>query len=77
MTRRSAVQPVQFAVVYVALAAWPVGLPVYGSPFPRGGSWDDDRDNARAANRDRNNPNNRNNTIGFRVVPPGRSIPVS
>jgi formylglycine-generating enzyme required for sulfatase activity len=34
----------------------------------RGGSWDDYRGLARAANRGRFNPNNRNNLIGFRVV---------
>jgi hypothetical protein len=34
----------------------------------RGGSWNNNQDNARAAYRNRNNPNNRNNNIGFRVV---------
>jgi hypothetical protein len=34
----------------------------------RGGSWNNNQDNARSANRNRNNPNNRNNNIGFRVV---------
>jgi len=46
----------------------------------RGGSWNNNQDNARSADRNRNNPNNRNNNIGFRVlcashifpVPPGR-----
>ncbi|MBC7233296.1 MAG: SUMF1/EgtB/PvdO family nonheme iron enzyme [Chloroflexi bacterium] len=34
----------------------------------RGGSWNNNRNNVRCAYRDRNNPNNRNNNIGFRVV---------
>ncbi len=34
----------------------------------RGGSWNNNQDNARSANRNTNNPNNRNNNVGFRVV---------
>jgi len=34
----------------------------------RGGSWNNNQDNARCAYRNRNNPNNLNNNIGFRVV---------
>jgi hypothetical protein len=34
----------------------------------RGGSWNNHRDNARCAYRNRNQPDNRNNNIGFRVV---------
>ena len=34
----------------------------------RGGSWYDNPDNCRSAIRNRNNPSNRNNNIGFRVV---------
>jgi formylglycine-generating enzyme required for sulfatase activity len=34
----------------------------------RGGSWNNNQDNARCAIRNRNNPNNSNNNIGFRVV---------
>ena len=34
----------------------------------RGGSWNNNRDNARCAIRNRNHPGNRNNNIGFRVV---------
>jgi hypothetical protein len=34
----------------------------------RGGSWNNNSDNARADNRNRNNPDNRNNNRGFRVV---------
>jgi hypothetical protein len=36
----------------------------------RGGSWNNNQINARAAYRNRNNPNNRNNNIGFRVLRP-------
>jgi hypothetical protein len=34
----------------------------------RGGSWNNNHINARAAYRNRNHPNNRNNNLGFRVV---------
>jgi hypothetical protein len=34
----------------------------------RGGSWNNNRRNVRCAYRNRNNPNNRNNNVGFRVV---------
>jgi hypothetical protein len=34
----------------------------------RGGSWNNNQNNARAAYRNDNNPDNRNNNIGFRVV---------
>lgn len=34
----------------------------------RGGSWANNDNNVRAANRNNNNPNNFNNNIGFRVV---------
>ncbi|NJP12618.1 MAG: SUMF1/EgtB/PvdO family nonheme iron enzyme [Leptolyngbyaceae cyanobacterium RU_5_1] len=34
----------------------------------RGGSWNNNPVNCRSANRNRNNPGNRNNNIGFRVV---------
>lgn len=34
----------------------------------RGGSWNNNRNNARCANRNRNNPDNFNNNQGFRVV---------
>lgn len=33
----------------------------------RGGSWNNNQDNARATNRNNNHPNNRNNNIGFRL----------
>ncbi|MCE5250404.1 SUMF1/EgtB/PvdO family nonheme iron enzyme [bacterium] len=34
----------------------------------RGGSWNNNARNCRSANRNRNNPSNTNNNIGFRVV---------
>ncbi|MCK6628938.1 MAG: hypothetical protein L6R45_27635 [Anaerolineae bacterium] len=34
----------------------------------RGGSWNNNQNNARCAIRNRNNPNNSNNNIGLRVV---------
>ena len=34
----------------------------------RGGSWNNNRNNARCAYRNRNEPDNFNNNIGFRVV---------
>ncbi|MBI5116995.1 SUMF1/EgtB/PvdO family nonheme iron enzyme [Candidatus Poribacteria bacterium] len=34
----------------------------------RGGSWNNNRNNARCANRNRNNRNNRNNNVGFRCA---------
>jgi len=35
----------------------------------RGGSWNNDAANCRAANRDNNEPGNRNNNLGFRPAP--------
>ncbi|MBC8214856.1 MAG: hypothetical protein ISR90_00530 [Candidatus Marinimicrobia bacterium] len=34
----------------------------------RGGSWNNNARNCRVANRNRNNPDNRNNNNGFRLV---------
>jgi hypothetical protein len=34
----------------------------------RGGAWNHDPDNARAAYRNRNHPDNRNNNLGFRLA---------
>ncbi|MBD3342711.1 MAG: SUMF1/EgtB/PvdO family nonheme iron enzyme [Candidatus Lokiarchaeota archaeon] len=34
----------------------------------RGGSWNNNAENCRSANRNRNNPERRNNDIGFRLV---------
>ncbi|MEI6297528.1 MAG: SUMF1/EgtB/PvdO family nonheme iron enzyme [bacterium] len=36
----------------------------------RGGSWNNDAQNCRTANRNNNTPDNRNNNIGFRLVSP-------
>ena len=46
-------------------AAEPVGPPVDFTRVLRGGSWNNNQDNARSANHNRNNPNNRNNNIGL------------
>jgi formylglycine-generating enzyme required for sulfatase activity len=34
----------------------------------RGGSWNNDAENARAGNRNNNDPSNRNNNVGVRLV---------
>jgi formylglycine-generating enzyme required for sulfatase activity len=34
----------------------------------RGGSWNNNANNSRVANRNNNNPTNTNNNIGFRVL---------
>ena len=34
----------------------------------RGGSWNNKPENLRSANRNRNNPDNRNNNLGFRLA---------
>lgn len=34
----------------------------------RGGSWNENAENCRTANRNRNNPDNRNNNVGFRLA---------
>ena len=34
----------------------------------RGGAWNNDADNARSAARNNNNPDNRNDNVGFRVL---------
>jgi formylglycine-generating enzyme required for sulfatase activity len=39
-----------------------------GRKVLRGGSWNNNWNNARAANRNNNNPTNRNNNIGFRCA---------
>ncbi|NDD65557.1 MAG: hypothetical protein EBZ36_16515 [Acidobacteria bacterium] len=43
----------------------------------RGGSWNNNQDNARAAYRNNNHPANRNNNNGFRVVCGLRPTPLS
>lgn len=49
------------------LTSLSLGQPVYDRVV-RGGSWNNNQDNARAAYRNNNNPNNRNNNNGFRVL---------
>jgi formylglycine-generating enzyme required for sulfatase activity len=34
----------------------------------RGGSWNNNAENCRSAYRNNNNPDNRNNNVGFRLV---------
>jgi len=48
--------------------ALPVGQPGTIRRVARGGSWNNNQDNARAAYRNNNHPDNRNNNIGFRLV---------
>ncbi|MBI3915296.1 MAG: SUMF1/EgtB/PvdO family nonheme iron enzyme [Chloroflexi bacterium] len=45
-----------------------------GRKILRGGAWNNNQDNARCANRNRNNPHNRNNNVGFRVAESGSPI---
>jgi len=45
-----------------------VAGPTDRSRVLRGGSFNNDRDNLRCANRNNNDPDNRDNNIGFRVV---------
>jgi Sulfatase-modifying factor enzyme 1 len=40
----------------------------------RGGSWNNNAENCRVSNRNNNNPDNRNNNIGFRVASSPSSI---
>ncbi|MBN1138409.1 MAG: SUMF1/EgtB/PvdO family nonheme iron enzyme [Anaerolineae bacterium] len=66
----------------VALAGGPSGHPGAGAGrgdrrVVRGGSFNNNRNNARCAYRNRNNPNNRNNNSGFRVVVSHNSPPPS
>jgi len=52
-----------------------VGPPVDSARVLRGGSWNNNQENARSAYRNRNHPNNRNNNIGFRVVSSSHIFP--
>jgi hypothetical protein len=45
-----------------------VGLPATTRRVVRGGSWNNNQDNARATYRNDNDPHNRNNNLGLRVV---------
>lgn len=44
----------------------------HGLTMLRGGSWNNKPENARAANRNRNKPANRNNNNGFRLAAPAQ-----
>ena len=52
-------------LVVHALAAFAMGTP--GSVL-RGGSWNNNDNNARSANRNNNDPTNTNNNVGFRCA---------
>ncbi|MBS1872359.1 MAG: SUMF1/EgtB/PvdO family nonheme iron enzyme [Acidobacteria bacterium] len=52
----------------LVVAGKPAGRLVIESRVLRGGSWNNNQDNARADYRNHNHPDNRNNNIGFRVV---------
>lgn len=55
----------------VAAAAVGRGVWATGSERAlRGGAWNNNDQNTRAAYRNNNNPRNRNNNVGFRVVEP-------
>ena len=41
----------------------------------RGGDWNNNWNNLRVANRNNNNPDNRNNNIGFRCAAPPSQFP--
>jgi len=45
-----------------------------GQAVKRGGSWNNNPRNCRSAYRNNNNPDNRNNNIGFRVVCEARAL---
>ena len=53
--------------------ALPVGLPERWRRVVRGGSWNNEPENLRSANRNRNNADNRNNNIGFRLAQSARA----
>jgi hypothetical protein len=44
-----------------------------GQRVIRGGSWNNKPRNVRSANRNRNNPDNRNNNVGFRLAQSARA----
>ncbi|RLL48975.1 hypothetical protein D8Y20_13445 [Mariprofundus sp. EBB-1] len=46
-----------------------------GKRVLRGGSWNNNPNNMRSANRNRNSTDNRNNNIGFRLVQSAHEIP--
>ncbi|TXH67443.1 MAG: hypothetical protein E6Q83_17785 [Thiothrix sp.] len=48
----------------------PTGIKQFVDRVLRGGSWNNKPQNARSANRNRNEPTKRNNNIGFRISSP-------
>lgn len=56
--------------MFCASICLPVGYPPVrqSGKVVRGGSWNNNSDNARCAYRNSNQPDNRNNNLGFRVV---------
>lgn len=54
--------------------ALPAGFPVTARRAVRGGSWNNNQTNARAAYRNFNAPDNRNNNIGFRLACPSHTL---
>jgi hypothetical protein len=60
--------PILKSALYCAGRGNPVRLPGSAARVVRGGSFNNNQNNARAAYRNNRNPNNRNNNQGFRVV---------
>ena len=60
--------PVGHAIRYAIGAGLASRASRYRRGVLRGGSWNNNPENARSANLKRNNPDNRNNNIGFRVL---------
>lgn len=55
---------------YPVLGFCPEGPSSGSNRVKRGGSWNNNAANTRAANRNRNKPDNRNNNLGFRLALP-------
>jgi len=57
-------------MLFPVLGFCPEGPSSGSNRVNRGGSWNNNAANTRAANRNRNNPDNRNNNLGFRLALP-------
>jgi len=66
-------QPGSLPVTCSATAAGRVVI-AGGNRVLRGGSWNDNGRNVRSANRNTNEPGNRNHNIGFRLAPAQASV---